>query len=97
MYGTVARMRIKPGQKQALLGIVGGWNRERRPKVKGAQTGYILFPDGDPNQAIMMAVFDDKDSYMANAADPNQDEWYPRFRKLLDVDPEWTDGEIQEG
>lgn len=97
MYGTVARMRVKPGQKQALLGIVQEWNRERRPKVKGAQTGYILFPDSDPNQAIMMAVFDDKDTYKANAADPGQDEWYQRFRELLDADPEWTDGEIQEG
>ncbi len=97
MYGTVARMRVKPGQNQALLGMLEEWNRERRPKVKGAQTGYILFPDSDPNQAIMMAVFDDKDTYKANAADPDQDKWFRRLMELLDGDPEWTDGEIHEG
>ena len=97
MYGTVARMRVKAGQRHALLNIMEEWNRERRPKVEGAQTGYVLFPDRDPNQAILMAVFDDKDTYMANAADPEQDKWFRRFRDLLEADPEWEDGEIQEG
>ena len=97
MYGTVARMRVKAGQRQALLNIMEEWNRERRPKVKGAQTSYILFSDSDPNQAILMAIFDDKDTYRANADDPEQDKWFRQFRELLEADPEWEDGEIQEG
>ena len=97
MYGTVARMHIKAGKRQAFLDLMEEWNRERKPKVKGARAGYTLFPDSSPNQAILLAVFDDKDSYFANAADPEQDTWFRRMREQLEEDPQWEDGEIHEG
>jgi len=43
---------------------------------------------------IMVAVFQDRDSYYANAADPEQDRWYRRLRDHLAEDPVWEDGEI---
>jgi len=41
-----------------------------------------------------IAVFDSKESYRANAEDPEQDAFYQRWRALMDADPEWNDGEI---
>ena len=41
-----------------------------------------------------VAAFDSKDSYRANAEDPEQDAFYQRWRALMDTDPEWNDGEI---
>jgi quinol monooxygenase YgiN len=96
MYGTIARLRVKPGRQQALQDMMQEWDSKRRPKVKGAITGYILTPDNDPNGALMMAVFEDKESYVANAQDPEQDRWFRQFRENLEADPDWTDGEISQ-
>lgn len=37
--------------------------------------------------------FQDPTTYSANAHDRATEEWYKRFRALLEDDPEWTDGE----
>ena len=42
-------------------------------------------------------MFEDKASYMANADDPAQNERYMEFRALMEADPEWHDGAIEEG
>jgi hypothetical protein len=42
---------------------------------------------------VIVAVFDDRDTYFKNADDPAQDERYQRMRALLSEDPTWTDGE----
>lgn len=94
MYGTVARVRVKPGQEKALLALMDEWWRARRPKVKGAITGYLYKLDKNPNEMIMAVVFQDKKTYHDNANDPEQDKWYRRFRELLQADPIWEDGEI---
>ena len=96
MYGTIARLRVKPGRQQALQDMIKEWDSKRMPKVKGAIPGYILKPDNDPNGALLMAVFEDKESYVANAQDPEQDKWFRQFRANLDADPDWTDGEISQ-
>ena len=94
MFGTIARLRVKPGQEQALIDMTQEWERERKPKVKGAGSGYLLRPENRPSEMILVAVFEDRESYYANAADPEQDRWFRRIRELLEADPEWEDGEI---
>jgi hypothetical protein len=42
---------------------------------------------------VAAVLFEDRDSYSANAHDPATEAWYGRFRALLEDDPEWTDGE----
>jgi quinol monooxygenase YgiN len=96
MYGTVARMRPKAGHEQALIDFSREWNRERKPKVKGAVGAYVLRPDNKPNELILMAIFEDRQTYRANADDPEQDRWYRRMREHLEADPAWEDGEITE-
>ena len=94
MFGTIARLRVKTGQEQALIDMAQEWERERKPKVKGAGPGYLLRPENRPGEMILLAVFEDRDSYYANAADPEQDRWFRQMRELLEADPEWEDGEI---
>ncbi|MEE9162754.1 MAG: antibiotic biosynthesis monooxygenase [Candidatus Neomarinimicrobiota bacterium] len=96
MYGTVARMRAKSGQSQAIVNMLNEWNRVRRPNVKGVVGGYVLIPDDNPDEPVMIAIFQDKDSYVANAQDPQQDQWFQQLRAHLEADPDWTDGEIAE-
>lgn len=94
MFGTVAHAHVKPGHEQAVMSLMEEWNRERKPKVKGALASYLFRSEKDPNEMIMVAVFQDRDSYYANAADPAQDRWYRRLREHLAEDPVWEDGEI---
>jgi hypothetical protein len=42
---------------------------------------------------VIVAVFDDRDTYFENADAPEQDARYQRMRALLADDPTWTDGE----
>jgi quinol monooxygenase YgiN len=94
IYGTIARIRVKAGQSQKVIDLLLEWDRDRGAKVKGALGGYILRPDSDSDGLLMVAIFEDKATYEANAEDPEQDAWFKRLREMLEADPEWTDGEI---
>jgi quinol monooxygenase YgiN len=94
MYGTIARLRVKEGKLEDAREVMLRWDRERRPKVPGFVAGHTLQLDGDPRAVILVAVFDSKESYRANAEDPEQDRWYRQLRELLDADPVWQDGQV---
>lgn len=92
MYGTVATIRPKRGKEQEVIQAMQQWDKERRPKVKGAITGYLY--QLDKGGMMMVAIFDTKKNYLANAESPAQDRWFRAFRPLLSADPEWHDGKI---
>lgn len=94
MYGTVGRVKVKPGRFDDAVELMREWERDFRPKVKGAKGAIAYRLDSDPNTMIFCAIFSDKDSYVANAGSPEQDKWFRRFRDLCEADPEWNDGEI---
>lgn len=91
MYGSVFQMRPKAGMAQQLRETM--MNSDRRPP--GMVTAYLLSEGGD-GAVWGLAVFESEAKYRANAADPGQDEQYRTFRALLESDPEWHDGEIQQ-
>ena len=93
MYGTIFRMRVKPGKENDLRAAFDNWERERKPKVTGEVASLVLKSDKVPGEFLGVAVFKDKKSYKANAADPEQDKWYKQMRLLLESDPEWNDGD----
>ena len=94
MYGSIFRMKLKPGQEQKLINFFEEWERERKPKIQGTVHNIVLKPDKKPNELIGVAMFPDETSYTANADDPEQDEWYRKMRELLEEDPAWEDGEF---
>jgi len=92
MYGSVYKIRPKAGKEQDIVGIMEEFDRERRPKVKGALGGLMFKLDNGGMMGV--AIFDSRENYRANAESPEQDAFYRRFRDLLEADPEWNDGEI---
>jgi quinol monooxygenase YgiN len=89
MYGSVAKMRPKPGKAQELRDYMV--NVQRR--APGMVAAYFLTEDSGGNVWVM-GIFEDEKLYRANAADPEQGKVYEGFRALLEEDPEWHDGAI---
>jgi quinol monooxygenase YgiN len=94
MYGTVAQMRVKSGHEGQLQEMNEKFEHERSRQVPGFMATYVFKTDRDPNHFVLVAVFRDRESYRANADDPEQDRWFRQLRQHLEADPEWTDGEI---
>ena len=94
MYGTVARIRVKPENRDQLRKVT---ERQGYDQVSGFVSSYLLFED-DGDTAWIFAIFRDREAYRRNADDPAQHERYLEYRALLEEEPEWHDGEIhQEG
>lgn len=89
MFGSVFRMQAQPGKKQDLIKEM--MDDSRRPK--GMRAAYLYDTGGDEVWGV--AIFDDEQTYRANAESPEQDKEYRRMRALLTADPEWHDGTIQ--
>jgi hypothetical protein len=94
MYGSIFRMKLKPGTEQELKDVIEEWEKERIPKIQGNVHTLVLKPDNNSKELIGVAIFPDKTSYIANADDPEQDKWYRKMRELLEEDPAWEDGEF---
>ena len=94
MFGSIYRMKPRPGQEANIAAHFRRWERERRPATGGAVGGYLFRPKSNPAELIGVAVFDSEDSYMKNANDPMQDQWFRDLRQMLEGDPEWNDGDV---
>ena len=90
MYGTIFRMKVKPGEQGNAISHF----KDRSPQdIKGAIAVYLMEPENRPNELVGVAIFKDKTAYMANASDSLQHEAFSKLRACLVEDPEWTDGE----
>jgi quinol monooxygenase YgiN len=91
MYGTVARMQIKPGAEEELRQFARDVETDAVP---GFVFQHVYRMDADPDAFILVVAFENKDTYLANANSPEQAARYRRYRDLLAGEPEWNDGEI---
>jgi antibiotic biosynthesis monooxygenase (ABM) superfamily enzyme len=94
MYGTVARMRVKPENREKLREVME--RQAYQTEVPGFVASYVLF-ENEGDAMWLMAMFEDRESYERNADDPAQHERYLEYRALLEADPEWHDGTIEKG
>src|SRR6266480_1045310 len=92
MYGTVARMRVKPGMADRLQEMTRG--EESRLAGAGFVATHVYRMDSDPDEYYMAVIFDSKEAYVRNANSPDQDASYRSMLEFLAVEPEWHDGEI---
>ena len=90
MYGTIARLRLKPGMEARLRELLG----ELRPQIPGLVFDHLYRMEADPNEYYLAVAFESQEAYRSNAASPEQHARYERYRALLETDPEWHDGEI---
>jgi quinol monooxygenase YgiN len=92
MYGTVARMKIKPGKMDDFLKSMEGGSQDRA--TRGYMGEIVYKMDSNPNEVMLCVFFKDKESYHANANSPEMNKEYEQYRALLDADPQWNDGEV---
>jgi len=92
MYGTVARMRVKPGMADRLQEMTRA--EESRLADAGFVATHIYQMDRDPNEYYMAVIFESREAYVRNADSPDQDVSYRSMLEFLDGEPEWHDGEI---
>jgi heme-degrading monooxygenase HmoA len=91
MYGTIARLKIKPGAEEQLR----KFGEERQSDiVPGIVFQHIYRSDADSTEFFLAVGFESKDAYVANANSPEQRARYEQYRALLAAEPEWHDGEI---
>ncbi len=90
MYGTVARMKLKPGAEDKMMKAMEG--------TPGAQEGhiatYVFKSDADPNVHFVTTIFESKSAYKKFSDSPEQDKRFREMRELLAADPDWHDGEV---
>jgi quinol monooxygenase YgiN len=91
MFGTVARMKFKPGAYEQMQEIMKGFEQRG---VKGFLFNAVYRSQSDPDEVWLIVGFEDEAAYRANAEDPQTDEMAQQYRQLLAAPPEWHDGEI---
>ncbi len=91
MYGTIAHFRIKPGAKEEFVKTMDGLGDV---VIAGWVVDYYFQADADPEEFYLVAIFQNRETYQANAGSTEQHERYMRFRSFLVADPEWHDGSI---
>jgi quinol monooxygenase YgiN len=91
MYGTIFRLRVKPGAGDQV-------SREMQSQADESIPGHVATvayqSDARPDEFWVSVVFESREAYLANAESPAQDSRYRRLRDLLVEDPEWHDGEV---
>ncbi len=90
MYGTVARLRLKPGMEERFR----QFGQEAAGTIPGLVFQHVYRTDADPQAYFLVVGFASKEAYHANAGSAEQQGRYEQYRQLLEAEPEWHDGEI---
>ena len=91
MFGTVAKMKLKPGSFEKMQDVMKGF--EEQP-VKGFLFNAVYRSQSDPDEVWLVVGFEDEATYRANADNPRTNEMAEQYQKLMAAAPEWHDGEI---
>ena len=78
MYGTVARLKIKPGKEQALM----EFGERAQTDTPGFVSMSVYKMDADPNEVYLVVAFESKEAYHKNAQSPEQAARYAEYRAL---------------
>jgi hypothetical protein len=90
MYGTVARLRLKPGSESKLAQM----SRDFSADIPGFVFQLVYRMDDNPNECWLAVGFESKEAYEKNAQSPEQNKRYEQYMTMLEAPPEWHDGEI---
>ena len=94
MFGTIFRGQPRPGHESSVTEYFERWEQQRSANVPGFTGMTVLQSVATPGELIGAVVFRDRETYEANAADPEMDRWYQQLRSHLIADPIWEDGEV---
>ena len=91
MFGTVARMKFKPGAYEKMQDLMKEFEQRQ---VKGFLFNAVYRSQSDPDEVWLIVGFEDEATYRANAEDTQTDQMTQQYQQLLAAPPEWHDGEI---
>lgn len=91
MYGTIAHFHLQPGVREEFIKMMDSFGSD---VIAGWKADYYFQMDRDSDEFFLVAIFQDKETYSANADSPEQHERYLKFRSFLMDDPQWNDGFI---
>ena len=91
MYGTVAHIMVKPGMEAQFQQIANEIGMGRAP---GQVAVYAYQMDRNSREFYLVAVFESRETYRANASTPEQHERFMKLMQVLESEPEWNDGEV---
>lgn len=90
LYGTIAKMKLKPGAEEKVMQVMGGSDAG----AEGHVSTFVFKSDADPNVHFVTTVFDSKAAYKKFADSPEQGKRFHQIKELLAGEPEWNDGEV---
>ena len=91
MYGTVARIKIKPGSFDQFSAA----SEEMTSDSGHGEVVVMTFQSSDdPDELYLLAVFEDEEKYYANADRPETDASFRKMSQYFAEDPQWHDGEV---
>ena len=91
MYGTVARLVLKPGMHERFMQLS---QEIASQEIPGWVAEYVYQSDANPDEYDVAIVFESREAYRANAESPAQAAYYRQLRELLATDPAWHDGTV---
>ena len=91
MYGTIARIKVKPGAVDSLKRLA---EKNSAATSEGYLGQYVYQMDNDPNELYLAVIYESKESYRANANSPKQNERFQEMKQYFAAKPDWRDGEV---
>jgi len=89
MYGSIMRVRLKKGQRDAFHRLMEARVHVHAPR--GLHSIEMGWEDKDPDRVVAIIHFTDKDSYVKNAQAPETDKDYREMLQYMEGEPEWID------
>lgn len=90
MFGTVAKMRLKPGGDVMLM----AWSQALLGNIPGMVSITVYRSADDPRTLWVSSVFESEEAYRTNADSPEQHRRWQQLRSIVEDDIEWHDGHI---
>ncbi|WP_119072197.1 hypothetical protein [Aggregatilinea lenta] len=89
MYGTIARMQLKPGALDAMM----AFGREQ-PPPPGDGVMLVFQMDNNPDELYLIVAAESEEAYRAVANSPEQHQRFLQMMELLVAEPDWHDGRV---
>ena len=90
MYGTIARMRVKPGMAEAFY----NWNMQHNVEDTSPGAMLVYQMDSNPDELYVVIAAENRAHYRAMSEAPGMHERYLEMIQFLVEEPEWHDGEV---
>jgi heme-degrading monooxygenase HmoA len=92
MFGTIARVRVKPGHEAELERLSAEVADANPP---GWVRSYVMRSKDDPQERWIVAIFESEQAYYDNASRPETAAQYEGWSAAVEGAPEWRDVHVE--